>query len=66
MKIVCVIYTSAMNGFCCQTNRFLHYMPKWKVSILEHISIDSMLEDISIDTHFSMNNETHIIFLLHE
>ena len=33
--------------------------------MLEHISIDSMLEDISIDTHFSMNNETHIIFLLH-
>ena len=33
--------------------------------MLEHISIDSMLEDISIDTHFSMDNKPHIMFLLH-
>ena len=45
LKEVYVIYTSAMNEFCCQTNRFLHYMSKYKVSMLEDVNIDSMLED---------------------
>ena len=56
VNVSTLVYTSTKNEFCCQTNMFSNYLPRWKVSMLKYIIID---------TYFSVNNKPHIVFLLH-